>query len=188
MIDCFFFTKYLALIPGNDNLLLFSLYNVILKIKMTSYTILNNFQMNIKLIWFDIKTRFVFLFPVQTPPFNTEYRSLYSEVSVLLSKWPAFYSKLRVWVLICECRPAPSCPDRRFNYPSFRLSIYKTVLPSVCMSILLSLCLSVFLSVCPSVCLSARLSGCLSVPLSDRLSICWSVVGNAAGAKRVTQK
>ena len=47
----------------------------------------------------------MFLFPSQIPHFNAKSRSLYAEVSVLLSKWPAFNSKILVWVCIRERRP-----------------------------------------------------------------------------------
>ena len=43
-----------------------------------------------------------FLFPFQIP---AEYRSLYSEVSMILSKCPAFYAKVLIWVRTCERRP-----------------------------------------------------------------------------------
>ena len=46
-----------------------------------------------------------FLFPVQIPDFYVDSRSLYAQVSLLLSKWPDFYPKVLVWVRTSERRP-----------------------------------------------------------------------------------
>ena len=46
-----------------------------------------------------------FSFPVQIPDFYAKYWSLYAKVSVLLSKWPTFYSKFLVWPHTREHRP-----------------------------------------------------------------------------------
>ena len=46
-----------------------------------------------------------FLFPVQIPDFYAKSRSLYTKVSVLLSKWPDFYSRVLVWVRTRERHP-----------------------------------------------------------------------------------
>ena len=43
--------------------------------------------------------------PVQIPAFYSKYRSLYDDVYVLLSKWPAFYSEFIVWVRTHAHRP-----------------------------------------------------------------------------------
>ena len=45
-----------------------------------------------------------FSFLVQIPAFYAKSQSLYAEVSVLLSKWSAFYSEFIVWLSTCDCR------------------------------------------------------------------------------------
>ena len=50
-----------------------------------------------------------FFFHVQTPSFYAKFRLLYANVSVILSKWPGFYTKVLVWVCTCEwCPVRPS--------------------------------------------------------------------------------
>ena len=43
-----------------------------------------------------------FSFPVRIPDFYTKYRSLYSNFSVISSRWYSFYSKCPLWVCNCE--------------------------------------------------------------------------------------
>ena len=47
----------------------------------------------------------LFLFSIQISDFYAKLLSLYAKISVLLSKWPAFYSRFLVWVCTCERRP-----------------------------------------------------------------------------------
>ena len=46
-----------------------------------------------------------FYFPVRIPDFCAKSRSLYAEVSMLLSKWLDFYSKFIFWVHTRVCHP-----------------------------------------------------------------------------------
>ena len=169
MIDWMFSQKHIALIPGIDNLLLFLLYNVILKTKMTTYTILNSFQMNIKLVWFDIKTRCTFFFlskpllltlnnghytpksPCSSPNgllFTLNYLSGYLSMSVV--------PPLPVLTVVSTIRPSVYLYIR----PSFHPSVCMSLCMYVCLFVCLSVCLSVFLSVFLSVCLSVCCGGC----------------------------
>ena len=47
----------------------------------------------------------VFLFIIRIPDFYAESLSLYSKVSVILSKWTSFHAKVPVWVFTWERRP-----------------------------------------------------------------------------------
>ena len=66
-----------------------------------------------------------FSFPVRFPDFYVESWSLYAEVSVLLSKWRAFYSEITVWVRTHERHPVRPPEGEGFLF-RVRSALHKT--------------------------------------------------------------